>query len=59
MDHVIADLYRETIVGAIDGQYFFMYQATGEMEMLERCRISESGSVAGRTSKRADCVLEW
>ena len=54
---IIADLYHKTVVGAIDGQYFFIDQATSEPEMVERSRISESGSVAG--SKRADNVLEW
>ena len=56
IDLVIADLYRETIVGAIDGQYFFINQATNETETLERCRISKSGSVG---SKGADRVLKW
>ena len=54
---IIADLYHETVVGAIDGQCFFINQATSETETLERMRISKSGSVAG--SKRADRVLEW
>ena len=57
IDLVIADLYRESIVGAIDGQVFFIDQATTETETLERSRISKSGSLAG--SKRADRVLKW
>ena len=39
MDLVMADLYGENIVGAIDGQYFFINQATSETETLERCRF--------------------
>ena len=41
---IIANLYHETVVGAIDGQYFLIEQATSETETLERCRISEAGS---------------
>ena len=40
---IIANLYHETVVGAIDGQCFFVEQATSETETLERCRISEAG----------------
>ena len=34
---IIANLYHEIVVGALDGQYSFIEQATIETETLERC----------------------
>ena len=41
---IIANLYHDSVVGALDGQYFFIEQATSETETLERCGILEAGS---------------
>ena len=52
---IIADLYHETVVGAIDSLYFFINRATSKTETLERSKRSKTESVA--SSKRADRVL--